>query len=96
MNESFANRLRTLRKSRRLTMKEVATKLGVPSTTYREWEYGRSIQGAEPYLKLAEVLAVSLRELLGGAKSDSRKIWRDLEAAERHLAEVRKELSSYL
>lgn len=33
----------------------------VPVTAYREWEYGRPVQG-EPYARLAEVLDVSVSE----------------------------------
>lgn len=65
----FGERLRVLREKRGLTLKGTANLVGVPISTYREWEYGRKILG-EPYLKLAEVFEVSLNELFG-AKSGS-------------------------
>ena len=77
-------------------MKEAADRLGVPVTTYREWEYGRSIQGADLYLKLAEVYSVSLGELLGGTKPSGQRVWQEMEAIETHLIQLKKELSSYL
>jgi transcriptional regulator with XRE-family HTH domain len=43
----------------------MARAIGVPASTYREWEYGRAIRG-EPYVKMAEVLKVSLYELITG------------------------------
>lgn len=43
--ESFHDRLRRLRKSRGMTIRDLAKKIDVPETTYREWEYGRSVRG---------------------------------------------------
>ena len=53
-------------------MTEVAARTGVPLTTYREWEYGRAIQG-EPYGAIAKVLEVSLEELLPGKRPETRQ-----------------------
>lgn len=96
IHESFSKRLRRLRKERGLTMKQVAIRLSVPVTTYREWEYGRSIQGTEPYLKLAEVFSVSVLEILGGSKSTESKIWQEVESLEKNLAALKMELRSYV
>ena len=62
--ELFNKRLARLRKARGLSRKDVASKLGLPATTYRDWEYGVSITG-EPYLQLAKILSVSVSELMG-------------------------------
>jgi transcriptional regulator with XRE-family HTH domain len=43
-------------------MRETAKLIGVPETTYREWEYGRAIRG-EPYLKIARAFGISVEEL---------------------------------
>ncbi|MBK8202439.1 MAG: helix-turn-helix transcriptional regulator [Bdellovibrionales bacterium] len=45
-------------------MREAARRIGVPESTYREWEYGRKIRG-EPYLQIAKTFGVSIEELLG-------------------------------
>ena len=51
-------------------MREAARRIGVPETTYREWEYGRAIRG-EPYVKIALAFGVTLDALLGTSdKSD--------------------------
>jgi transcriptional regulator with XRE-family HTH domain len=93
--ESFHIRLRRLRKTRRLTLKELSTLLQVPPTTYREWEYGRAIQG-EPYVKLAECLNVTLLELMTGSKPNHQGILNHLEVLERTVSELKKEVLSLL
>jgi transcriptional regulator with XRE-family HTH domain len=47
-----------------LSVKDVASKLGVAESTYRDWENGRKIQG-EPYLELSKILNLPLGELFG-------------------------------
>lgn len=47
-------------------MREAAKRIGVPETTYREWEYGRAIRG-EPYIRIARAFGVTLDALLGNA-----------------------------
>ena len=92
--EKFNKRLKTLRTMKGLTMKEVAQATDVPLSTYREWEYGRAIQG-EPYLKIAQALSVSLSELLTGSSRNS-EVWRELELIEHHIKNLRDVLSSAL
>jgi transcriptional regulator with XRE-family HTH domain len=59
---TLAKRLKKLRETRRLSMRETAKLIGVPETTYREWEYGRAVRG-EPYLKIAKAFGVKVEEL---------------------------------
>jgi len=61
----FAAQLRKLRIENGLTIREVAFAIQVPISTYRDWEYGKAIQG-EPYVKLAKVFNVSLEKLMLG------------------------------
>lgn len=89
--EPFSQRLRLLRKQRGLTIKQVAGFVGVPLSTYREWEYGRAIQG-EPYVKIAEVLSVSLSELMTGRKEHS-EVLAELEQIEKHVKNLWRILS---
>ncbi|MBK7960163.1 MAG: helix-turn-helix transcriptional regulator [Bdellovibrionales bacterium] len=42
----------------------MAFKLGVPQTTYREWEYGRRILNPEMLLKISSVCQISYMNLL--------------------------------
>ena len=62
--DEFSKRLRSLRKSRRLTMRETARLIDVPESTYRQWEYGQAILG-EPYSFIAKAFNVTLDELFG-------------------------------
>ena len=61
----LANRLKRLRTDKGLTIREVATALDLPVSTYRDWEYGKAIRG-EPYENLAGLIEVTLDELLIG------------------------------
>jgi transcriptional regulator with XRE-family HTH domain len=54
-------------------MKDVAQAIGVPASTYRDWEYGKAIKG-EPYGKLAEFYGVRVDELLGGKMTELSEI----------------------
>lgn len=77
-NESIAIKLKKLRELHQLTIRETAKKIGVPESTYREWEYGRSIRG-EPYLKIAKAFNISLDELLGSPKSSQEAFDKELD-----------------
>lgn len=70
--EAIGNKLEKFRKKKNITLKEMARRIGVPVSTYRDWEYGREIKG-EPYLKIAAVLNISLYELLGSESIKSSK-----------------------
>jgi transcriptional regulator with XRE-family HTH domain len=59
----IGSKLKHLRQQNRLSAKDVADELGVAESTYRDWEYGRAING-EPYVALARIFKVSLSELL--------------------------------
>ncbi len=63
--QTFSERLKELRMKKNLSIREVATTLKVSHSTYRAWEMGVQIRG-EPYEKLAEILNVSLNELMTG------------------------------
>ncbi len=67
--DRLQDRLKVLRERRGLSVAEVARRVGVPVSTYREWEYGRAIRG-EPYLALAQVFEVSVYELLAGSPAN--------------------------
>lgn len=57
-------RIRHIREKKKMTMKEVARKIGVSVSTYRDWEYGRKIP-ASRIPKIAEALGVTTGKLLG-------------------------------
>ena len=71
--ETFAKRITNLRLKKGLTQKQVAEALGVPLSTYKEWEYGRKIQGEEYYVKMSEAFEVNLRTLLTGEQTQQQE-----------------------
>ena len=64
----FGDNLRTLRKARRMSGKEVFTLLGVDEKNYYEWEGGKHIPKLETLLRLCNILGVSMDVLLRGNK----------------------------
>lgn len=62
---SFNKRLKNLRNERKLSLRDASKLIGVPESTYREWEYGRQIRGHEPYIKIAKAFNLSVDELFG-------------------------------
>lgn len=93
-SETFGARLKRLRIQKRFSLKEMAETIGVPITTYREWEYGRAIKG-EPYAKLAKVLEVSIAELLTGKQASKTAAFKQLALIQKHIADLRNELESF-
>src|SRR5215210_2393081 len=65
-DETFPRRLRRLRMRSGKTASQVAREIGVPVSTYRDWENGRAIKG-EPYLEISRSLNISINELFTGA-----------------------------
>ena len=72
-------------------MREVAKRIRVPETTYREWEYGRAMQG-QPYVAIARALGVSLHELMTGETARPDKLFELLSEAEASLSALRAEI----
>ncbi len=60
--KNFGERLRKKRMDKRLTMKDIAKRLGVSETTVYNWE----IRGVKPYRKTQE----KLKSILGLAEKD--------------------------
>ena len=89
----FHTRLKRLREEKELTIREMSALLGMPESTYRQWEHGAAIKG-EPYVKLAEILEVSLMELLTGERPSRKKIFQYLDEMKRNMALLEKEISS--
>ena len=69
----ISTRLRNLRNEKGLTLREVGAIAEVPTSTYRDWEYGKAITG-EPYAKLAEYYGVSLSYLILGTEKQPLEI----------------------
>lgn len=61
----FDKNLKTLRKDRGFSQEQLAVRLNVVRQTISKWEKGLSVPDAEMTIKIAEVLDVTVSELLG-------------------------------
>lgn len=91
--EKFGERLRRLRKAKNLMIEDMARSIGCAASTLRDWENGRAIQG-EPYLKISEVLGVSIKELLSGEKPSTKQALDTLNQIRKSLGKLEAELLS--
>ena len=67
-NNTFAPRLRSLRKQRKLTQKALGEKCGVAAMTIRQYEAGTRMPRKRVVEALAEYFGMSAKELLTGEK----------------------------
>ena len=61
----FGENLKTLRKQKGFSQEELATRLHVVRQTISNWEKNLSVPDADTLIRLAEILEVSVSELLG-------------------------------
>ena len=61
----FGNNLKTVRKARRLTQRELASLVGVSKTTISGWETGANLPAVGTLILLAKTLHTSIDYLLG-------------------------------
>lgn len=68
--QAFGQRLKDLRKHKRLTMKEVANRLGVQANHYGKYEAGMHLPPIEKAVALTELFNVSLDFLILGKATE--------------------------
>lgn len=61
----FSENLKALRKQKGFSQEEIATRLHVTRQTISKWEKNLSVPDADTLIRLAEILEVSVSELLG-------------------------------
>ena len=61
----FGENLKTLRKQKGFSQEELASRLHVVRQTISKWEKNLSVPDADTLIRLAEILEVSVSELLG-------------------------------
>ena len=61
----FNENLKTLRKEKGFSQEQLATRLNIVRQTVSKWEKGISVPDAELLIQLAEVLDVTVSDLLG-------------------------------
>jgi transcriptional regulator with XRE-family HTH domain len=88
----ISKRIYKLRLERRLTIKATAQLLGVPASTYRDWEYGRKIP-AECLPGLAETFGVSVGELLDPSSAHPNELLKVTSLLEEALSMIRKAIA---
>ena len=71
---SFSRCLKQFRESANLSQREVARRIGVNESTYRQWEYGTTISG-EPYPKFAEAFGITTGGVVDRTIADRGTIW---------------------
>lgn len=88
-------RLKKLRENAKLTAKEMAQTIGVPQSTYVDWENGRGMR-LPPFQKISQVLAISVTELVTGEKPKLHNVSAELEKVEHQVREIRAQLNSLI
>lgn len=68
---AFAERLKLLRQSRNMTQARLAQLLEVDPRAYSRWEKGSNIPHLDTLVKIADVLQVTLDELVGRKEPSS-------------------------
>ena len=71
---TFADRLKELRRERKLKQRELAEAYGIQIRTYQDYEYGKCYPTALGLVFLADYFGVSLDYLMG--RSDCREVRR--------------------
>jgi transcriptional regulator with XRE-family HTH domain len=61
--EFYTDKLRTIRKQKKLTIDELAQKMGIHRTTYCGWEYGKRIPSEAKIRMLAKVMEISVDQV---------------------------------
>jgi len=64
MDQLFCENLKSIRKEKGLTQKQVAFKLGVVESCYANWEQGRTEPSISMLRKLCEIFIISIDELI--------------------------------
>lgn len=89
-HKMLSKNLKIFRKRKGLTQENVAEALNVVRQTISKWEKGISVPDADMLIKLAEILDVSVSELIGSDVADEKN--EDMIAVE--LARVVEQLAS--
>ena len=74
--------LRALRKARGLSQEDLAQRLHITRQTLSKWENGLSVPDAQLLLRLAEILEVSVAQLLEGSSEPGQEEGEQISVAE--------------
>ena len=65
--------IKTMRKEKNLTQREIADRLNISEKTVSKWETGNGLPEVSSMLPLCELLEISVNELLSGEKLDEKR-----------------------
>ena len=80
--KGFTERLRLLRIARGLKQNRLAELLGIPPRSYNRWERGTYVPHVDMLVKLADILQVSMDELIGRTEATGDPLIRNPELHE--------------
>lgn len=66
--EKIGKFIKTLRKEKKLTQSELATKLGVTDKSISNWENGKNMPDLSLFKLLCEILGITINDLISGEK----------------------------
>ena len=64
MDKLFCENLKSIRKEKGLSQKQIALKLGVVESCYANWEQGRTEPSISMLRKLCEIFMINIDELI--------------------------------
>lgn len=76
---NFAQRLKELRTTRKLTQNRLAELLNVSPRVYSRWETGDAVPHFDTIVRLADILGVTLDEMAGRTETTTQNIIRNPE-----------------
>ena len=85
----FSENLKTLRKAKGLSQEELAIRLNVVRQTISKWEKGLSVPDADLLIQIADILEVSVTELLGARIENEQ----ELNAVAEQLSRINEQLA---
>lgn len=71
--------IKTIRKEKNLTQREVAERLNISEKTVSKWETGNGLPEVSLMLPLCELLGISVNELLSGERLDEKQYYNKAE-----------------
>ena len=82
--ETFGQRFQRLRKAKNLTQEDIASKIGITAQSVSKWENDLSAPDINILLELADILGVSVEELLGRESHKVTKVKNNLTTGRRY------------
>ena len=65
IKENVSHQLRKLRKTKKLTQKEIASKLNIDRSTYSYWENAKTEPSIKYLIKLSKIYDVTIDDIIG-------------------------------